>query len=382
MLHAATGKWERVHEAGFNKVANAPAHPHAPRTRTRTRTHTQCARCVRHAIAAAVTTSRSAGWVEQTRSALLAATRARSLTALKTIADVLRYERTRDPWSVEDEAAMFAPPLLQLAVTTRSEVTTLSRILLEQHVGGVRLRRAKAWLRSVPGKPAATLAAATAGLHGSGATDNGTSTEKTTEFEGPEPTTMVAVQLVREVMGLWTKEFVKVLLELGCDPSARDEQGENAVHVAALYGNTAALATMLDASAAGSRGGDDDAGGGAVAELVDATSKSGHVAVELAAMRGRVLTTCHLLHRLNAATTERVPSYLAVYGVHSDDCLAMLEGRPPPRRTTPWVGAKATQRLSTCQECARGHWWTALPPVACCPLFLLTWAYLVTSYRT
>ena len=54
--------------------------------------------------------------------------------------------------------------------------------------------------------------------------------------------------------------------------SALDQQGENAVHVAALYGNTAAVATILDQNGAG-RG----ASAGAEAEtlLVDAKSKSG-----------------------------------------------------------------------------------------------------------
>ena len=70
---------------------------------------------------------------------------------------MLRYERARDPWSVEEEAALLAPPLLQLAVTTRSEVTTLSRILLEQHADGIRRSRAKTWLKALPGKHAAAL---------------------------------------------------------------------------------------------------------------------------------------------------------------------------------------------------------------------------------
>ena len=41
---------------------------------------------------------------------------------------------------------MLAPPLLQLAATTRSEVTTLARILLEEHVGGVRRKKVRSWL--------------------------------------------------------------------------------------------------------------------------------------------------------------------------------------------------------------------------------------------
>lgn len=180
---------------------------------------------------------------------------------------MLRYERARDPWSVEEEAALLAPPLLQLAVTTRSEVTTLSRILLEQHADGIRRSRAKTWLKALPGKHAAALLHVAEQSEGNvvdgGGSGSGGSNGKQV---------MVAVQMVREVVGIWTKEFVTVLLELGSDPAALDQQGENAVHVAALYGNTAAVATILDQNGAG-RG----ASAGAEAEtlLVDAKSKSG-----------------------------------------------------------------------------------------------------------
>lgn len=172
---------------------------------------------------------------------------------------MLRYERARDPWSVEEEAALLAPPLLQLAVTTRSEVTTLSRILLEQHADGIRRSRAKTWLKALPGKHAAALLHVAEQSEGNvvdgGGSGGGGSNGKQV---------MVAVQMVREVVGIWTKEFVTVLLELGSDPAALDQQGENAVHVAALYGNTAAVATILDQNGAG-RGASAGAEGGGTA---------------------------------------------------------------------------------------------------------------------
>jgi hypothetical protein len=60
---------------------------------------------------------------------------------------------------------------------------------------------------------------------------------------------------------------------------------------------------------------------------VDNPTKSGHTAVELAAMRGRLSTVCQLRGRWAAADTPRLAVYLAVYGFALDQCNVSTVGR-------------------------------------------------------
>jgi hypothetical protein len=103
------------------------------------------------------------GWGSGLRVALMTATRSRHLLALKVLAESI----TNVGGSGSDSdggrgetgamAAVVGPPLLQLAVTTRSEVTSLSRLLLGRS-SDARRKRAASFLRSVGGSVHMTLA--------------------------------------------------------------------------------------------------------------------------------------------------------------------------------------------------------------------------------
>jgi hypothetical protein len=51
---------------------------------------------------------------------------------------------------------------------------------------------------------------------------------------------------VRAAINEWTTLIVRVLLEIGCDPTELDELGESAIHVAA--GTHSSLATLASTS--------------------------------------------------------------------------------------------------------------------------------------
>ena len=83
------------------------------------------------------------GWAEDARDALFVAVRSRDLRTLQILTDTLSSERATMAVVLRNE------PLLQLATTTRAEVTALCRILLLSDRSHARRRRLLGWLRRV-----------------------------------------------------------------------------------------------------------------------------------------------------------------------------------------------------------------------------------------
>lgn len=203
-------------------------------------------------------------------------------------------------------------------------------MLIDRDAPPARTARLREWLLDEVGGHAAARLSATA-LGRSNASGMATHAGKVSA---------VQQQVVRDVVNQWTAQFVTVLLEMpcqmlhsgasngvtaapsltrhwrqGCDSQrwganvgALDGLGESALQVAALYGNTDAVDAILRRHPS----------------LTDSRSKSGHSAAELAAIRGRVGTACTLLARWLARASQKLVTYLAVYGValnESSQCM-------------------------------------------------------------
>lgn len=216
------------------------------------------------------------GWQVDAKGGLFAAVRARDLRALEILVAAWRPERA-------SMATALREPLLQLASTTRAEVIALCRILLSDR-SHVRRQRLLSFLRGQGTAAAARLV-------------------ETAEAQ----TGALAVEQApaRQVIDAWSAKFVTLLLRLGLDPTLPDACcGENALHVAALYGNLDAVEALMDTAVTTGATRRAARSGSADALLLRSRSRAGLTPLGLAAVRGRRGVACWLHNRSDAEGGE------------------------------------------------------------------------------
>eukprot|EP00900_Chrysochromulina_parva_P020258 jgi/Chrpa1/2866/Chrysochromulina_OHIO_Genome00002084-RA len=175
------------------------------------------------------------GWQADAADALFSAIRSRHLRGVEILCGGLRSEGI--------VSALRSTPLLQLAATTRAEVAAVSRILL-----------------------------------------------------------LADREHVSAVVSRWTARFFTPLLRLGLDPMVHDGPpccGENALHVAASYGNAPVVEALLahTQSMAPAHATTPAIRSAAALHALRVRSRAGLTALGLAAARGRRETACLLWAR-------------------------------------------------------------------------------------